>query len=134
MLDSGAVVGWTDGEPSQLLAESSGAVSIVAGLQHLLVLDRDGGVLGVGEGGAATGRGGPLEAGSSEGLSSSVHTMKIGERVKGISSGYGHGVALGESGRVYAWGQNDSGQCGVRSEDELVGEPVCTSRRIVGRV
>ena len=39
------------------------------------------------------------------------------ERIVEINAGTRHFVAVGESGRIYAWGHNDGGQCDVDGEE-----------------
>ena len=39
--------------------------------------------------------------------------IKDGERIIDISCGYKHSIALGNSGKVFSWGSNSNGQCGI---------------------
>ena len=39
--------------------------------------------------------------------------IKDGERITDISCGYKHVIALGRSGKVFSWGSNSNGQCGL---------------------
>ena len=39
--------------------------------------------------------------------------VKDGERINDISCGYKHVIALGYNGKVFSWGNNSNGQCGI---------------------
>ena len=39
--------------------------------------------------------------------------IKDGERITDISCGFKHVIALGNSGKVFSWGSNSNGQCGI---------------------
>ena len=42
-----------------------------------------------------------------------VHSFFIGKNIKGVAAGGGHSLAVGDNGRLYAWGINAQGQCGL---------------------
>jgi alpha-tubulin suppressor-like RCC1 family protein len=50
-----------------------------------------------------------------------------GEKVIQISCGYYHSMALTESGRVFSWGNNESGQLGHILDIEIVNKPLILS-------
>jgi alpha-tubulin suppressor-like RCC1 family protein len=46
--------------------------------------------------------------------------LSPGVRIATVSAGFNHSMALGDNGRLYAWGRNDNGQLGVgRWSDQL---------------
>jgi len=47
----------------------------------------------------------------------SPNPIKVDEPIAHISAGYAHTILTGESGKIYAFGQNDNGQLGVQPED-----------------
>ena len=54
----------------------------------------------------------------------------VGTKLRAVAAGRRHAVALGEDGRVRAWGYNSAGQVGLDPGTAVVGRPV----RLLGRV
>jgi len=87
-------------------------VGVDCGENHTVLVGEDGrvwsfgkneyGQLGLGNQGIGTGRNTPTEI-----------TMPEGVRIVGVGCGYSHTVLIGEDGRVWSFGNNDSGQLGL---------------------
>lgn len=107
-------------EPKTVLLKGSGFTSqqrpkfvdIVAGVEHLVALDKDGHVWTVGRNDF-----GQLGVGDNRVHRYAVKPIDItdkfnlnGDRIAGINSGDYHSFAITENGQIYAWGRNDHGQ------------------------
>jgi len=89
------------------------AVDAAIGLEHSLVLRRDGTLLASGENDLG-------QLGNGTETPSSVPVtpaLPAGAGVEAIAAGESHSLALLEDGRVFAWGENDFGQLGDGSEE-----------------
>jgi alpha-tubulin suppressor-like RCC1 family protein len=54
-------------------------------------------------------------------------TSYIGEACTAVSAGGKHSMALGQSGTLYAWGDNTSGECGIGSSATTIWSPTQVS-------
>jgi hypothetical protein len=54
------------------------------------------------------------------------------EPVHGVALGTGHGCAIGESGRLYCWGNNDQAQLGRDTRDDAMNPPGEVTRHAGG--
>ncbi|MFO1306200.1 MAG: hypothetical protein U1F54_20940 [Burkholderiales bacterium] len=88
--------------------------AIAAGASHALALSTDGRVLAWGSnnhGQLGLGQGAPAYA-------TTPAEVSLHERAQAVAAGMYFSLALGTSGRVYAWGWNHHGQVGTGDEDD----------------
>lgn len=82
-------------------------VSVAAGYQHSLALAANGQVYAWGSGSS-----GQLGNGSTGSQTPLPVNLPAGVGATAVAAGFGHSLAIGSDGRLYAWGQNTAGQLG----------------------
>ncbi len=113
-----------------LLAEDEEVTAVAAAWDHSIALTSDGRVLHFGYGGSGISGNGI----STSSLVPKVVTLPPGAKVKEITAGKYHNLALTTTGKVLSWGWENSGALGVVGPDRLVaalvpvpGDPIITA-------
>lgn len=98
-----------NGELGNLLTNEN-ITAVGTGQEHILLLSNKGHVLSYGRGSR-----GQLGHGNLENVTENATVVEAleGISIKAIAAGGWHSLALSETGDVYVWGWNDSGQLGV---------------------
>jgi alpha-tubulin suppressor-like RCC1 family protein len=107
------------GKPARVKGLTGKFVAIAAGWFFALALRSDGTVWGWGFDYA-----GQLGNGSNDDTTSAVEVTGLKGRVVSIACGFSHSLAVMSDGSVWAWGDNGSGELGVKTQDVFQNTPV----------